>query len=61
MFISSTVAKQTNQKNDYIKPKGIDDEYSQRVILNYLEKFGRTTRANFKKILLDKLLDVLDE
>ncbi|MBU4486020.1 MAG: hypothetical protein KKD38_03755 [Candidatus Delongbacteria bacterium] len=49
------------QKSDYIKLKGIDDNYCQTIILDYLHKFGKGSRSDFVKILLDKLSDRLDE
>ena len=57
--ISSTVAKITGEKADYIKHRGIDDAYCQTIILEYLRKFGEGNREDFEKILLDKLPDVL--
>jgi ATP-dependent DNA helicase RecG len=59
-FISSTVAKQTEEKADYIKQRGIDDEYCQKIILDYLDKFKEGIKSDFEKVLLDKLPDVLD-
>ncbi|MDP2303830.1 MAG: putative DNA binding domain-containing protein [Ignavibacteria bacterium] len=58
--ISSTVAKATGEKADYIKQRGIDDGYCQKIILEYLNKFGEAKREDFEKVLLDKLPDVLD-
>jgi ATP-dependent DNA helicase RecG len=59
--ISSNVAKYTNQEDEYMKLRGIDDTYCQSIILEYLTKFKSATRADFEKILLDKLPDILDE
>ena len=61
LHISSDVAQVTDQRDDYIKLRGIDDTYCQNIILEYLGKFKSGTRADFEKILLDKLPDVLDE
>jgi len=58
--ISATVAKVTEEKADYIKQKGIDDQYCQKIILNYLTSFGEAQREDFEKILIEKLPDVLD-
>lgn len=57
--ISSTVASVTGEKADYIKQRGIDDAYCQKMILDYLKKFKNGTRVDFEKVLLDKLPDVL--
>ena len=61
LTISSNVAKYTDQKDEYIKMQGIDDVHYQAMIIKYLNKFRRGKRADFEKLLLDKLPDVLDE
>lgn len=57
--ISATVANVTGEKADYIKQRGIDDEYCQKMIFDYLKKFGEGKRKDFEQVLLDKLPDVL--
>ncbi|SMG47871.1 ATP-dependent DNA helicase RecG [Sphingobacterium psychroaquaticum] len=59
--ISSKVAAITGEKADYMKQRGIDDEYCQKMILDYLDKFSVGTKKDFDKLLLDKLPDVLNE
>ena len=54
-----SVAKVTGEQADYIKQRGIDDNYCQKMILDYLKKFKRGKRSDFEKVLLDKLPDVL--
>lgn len=58
--ISVNVAKITGEKADYIKQRGIDDDYCQKIITDYLKKFGEGKKMDFEKVLLDKLPDVLD-
>ncbi len=58
--ISSSVASATGEKADYIKQRGIDDSYCQKIILDYLKKFKKGRKSDFEKILLDKLPDILD-
>jgi len=60
VYISSKVAKHTNQEDDYIKLRGINDEYAKRIMIEYLKKFKIAIRADFEKLLLDKLPDILD-
>ena len=59
--IAASVARATGEKGNYIKQRGIDDEYCQKIIIDYLKKFGEGRRSDFDAILLDKLPDVLDE
>jgi len=59
--ISSQVAQKTGQKADYMNLKGIDDNYCKKIIVDYLHEFSEGKRADFEKILLDKLSGVLDE
>lgn len=59
--ISSQVASRTGQKADYMKLKGIDDEYCRKIITDYLRQFETGQRADFEKILMDKLPDILDD
>lgn len=60
IHISSSVANITGDKASYIKQRGIDDDYCQKIIIDYLERFETGKRADFEKILLDKLPDILD-
>lgn len=57
--ISVSVAQVTGEQVDYIKQRGIDDDYCQKMIFDYLKKFKKGKRADFEKVLLDKLPDVL--
>lgn len=58
--ISVSVAKATDERGTYIKQRGIDDDYCQKIILDYLTKFNSGKKEDFEKILLDKLPDVLN-
>lgn len=58
--ISANVAKAIGEKADYIKQRGIDDGYCQKMIVEYLNKFGTGSKKDFEGLLLDKLPDVLD-
>jgi ATP-dependent DNA helicase RecG len=60
-YISIDVAEKTDQKAEYIKHKGIDDEYCRKLIRDYLKKFKKGTRKDFDKLLLSKFSDVLNE
>jgi ATP-dependent DNA helicase RecG len=56
---SVSVAKVTGEEADYIKQRGIEDDYCQKMILDYLKKFKKGKRADFEMVLIDKLPDVL--
>ena len=58
LYISRTIAVDTNQENEYIKNKGIDDDYCKKIILDRL-KLGACKRKEFEDILLSKLPDGL--
>ena len=57
--ISSEVAKASGDKARYIKQRGIDDEFYEQLILQYLNKFQVASSADLKKLLLDKLPEIL--
>ena len=48
-------------KAQYIKNRGLDDEYYKKMILKYLKMFGKSPRKNIEEFLLDKLPDILTE
>lgn len=57
--ISSDVAEATGEKASYIKHKGLDDNYYEELILEYLRKFNTASSREFKELLIDKLPTVL--
>lgn len=59
-FISAKVADVAGQKARYIHNRGLDDQYYQRLVLDYLTQYGRAARADLDALLLAKLPDVLD-
>jgi ATP-dependent DNA helicase RecG len=61
LYISSKVAKHTNQEDNYIKLRGIDDAYAKKIMIDYLHEFNRAKRSDFFKVLVDKLPDILNE
>ena len=61
IYISSNVAKVTDQKNDYMKLKGINDDYAKKIMIDYLSEFKSAKKSDFVNILLDKLPDVLND
>ena len=61
LHISSNVANCTDQKDNYIKMKGIDDGHYQSLIIKYLKEFKTGKREDFERLLLDKLPEILDD
>jgi ATP-dependent DNA helicase RecG len=61
VYISLGIAEFVDAKAQYIKNKALDDQYYKDLIVNYLEQFGSGTKADFIKLLSDKLSDVLDD
>jgi len=61
LYVSSEIAEVTGQKLDYMKRRGIDDDYCKKMILDYLGKFNTASRVDFDELLLDKLHDDLSK
>ena len=61
IYLSADIAKTLEQKEQYVKNKGFDDEYYRNLIVKYLQKYESGTRENFRILLMDKLPDNLDE
>ena len=59
-YFAASVAEATGEKEDYIKLRGIDNDYCQKIIVDYLKNFGEGKRIDFEKILVNKLPDILD-
>jgi len=61
LFVSAKIAAVTDTKADYIKRRGIDKEYSKKLVLDYLVKFREATRQEINQILMDKLSNSLSD
>lgn len=59
LHVSASVAKVTAGKADYIRTRAQDDDYYCKLITDYLKKFGKASREEIDKLLLDKLSDAL--
>ena len=55
VYISSDIAKITNQEKDYIDNKGLDNAYYKDYILTYIKKFGKETREEINNLIYPKL------
>ena len=61
LHVSATVAKVTTSKADYILTRAQDDEFYVKLIIDYLDKFGKASREEINKLLWNKLSDALDD
>ena len=62
-FLSFKVIEPTNDpqlKADYIKNRGLDDDFSKKYLYDYI-KLGKVQRRDIEKFIWAKLPDVLDE
>ena len=60
LYVSASVAKVTASKAEYIRTRAQDDDYYCKLITDFIRKFGKASRDDINKLLLDKLSDALD-
>ena len=61
VYVSLEIAEIVDERAQYTKNKAMDDQYYKDLIINYLQQFGNGTKADFIKLLNDKLSDVLGD
>lgn len=61
LIVSEAVAAATDTMVDYLKKRGIDKAYAQKMVVELLQKQGQASRQDFDKLLLSKLSDALDD
>lgn len=61
LYLSAEVAKSIEDEAQYIRNKAFDDKYYRDLIIDYLNKFGKAQRKDFRRLLMNKLPDVLTE
>lgn len=61
VYIASHIAEATNSKADYIRNRGFDDAYYKQLILDFIKEYGKASKEDIDKLVLDKLSQVLDE
>lgn len=59
IYVSAKVAESMDTKAQYVKNKGFDDEYYKKLIVSYLETYGKGKKQDFVNLLIDKLPDML--
>lgn len=61
LIVSAAVAAATETVVDYLKKRGIDKAYCQRMVVELLENQGQASRQDIDNLLLAKLSDALDD
>ena len=61
IYISSKIAKITNEKEQYIYNIGLENDYYKKVILKYIAEYGQASRKEIINLLKEKLPSSLDE
>lgn len=61
LFVAAHIAAATDDKAQYIKNRAFDDAHYKKMVTEYLKKYGRASRQDINKLLMDKLSDVLSE
>lgn len=59
IFVSAKIAAVTGEKATYIKNRAFDKAHYKDMVVAYLRRFGRATRVDLNRLLLDKLSDAL--
>jgi ATP-dependent DNA helicase RecG len=57
--VSAGIAEATSRKADYIRTRGLDDEFFAKLLTEYLHQFGEASRKEINEFLLAKLSDAL--
>jgi len=61
LYVSSKIAKVTGNKVDYIKNRVLDDDYYEKLVIDYLHEFEKATRKEINELLYSKLSENFDE
>lgn len=61
IYISASLAGSIDEKAQYIKNKGFDDDYYRKLIVDFLKQFGKASKEDICNLLMSKLPDVLTD
>ena len=61
LHVSASVARKTGSEADYIRTRAQDDDHYCKLIIDYIAKFDKATRADINTLLWEKLSDGLDD
>jgi len=60
LYVSAKVAAAIETRADYIKRRAFDKNHYKKMIVEYLEKFTKASRADLDQLLMNKISDALD-
>ena len=60
LYVSAKVAAAIETRADYIKRRAFDKDHYKKMIVEYLEKFTKASRAELDQLLMNKISDALD-
>ena len=60
VYISAKIAESIDEKAQYVKNKGFNEEYYRNLVIEYLKQFKKASRDENRQLLMSKLPDVLD-
>ncbi|MDA3905693.1 MAG: putative DNA binding domain-containing protein [Bacteroidales bacterium] len=60
-YVSSTIAEVTGEKATYIKQRGFKDDHYKKMILEFIEKYGKATKNDIDNLLMEILPSVLND
>jgi ATP-dependent DNA helicase RecG len=61
LIVSANVAAASETVVDYLKKRGIDKAYGQKMVVELLQKQGQARRSDIDKLLCGKLSEALDD
>jgi ATP-dependent DNA helicase RecG len=61
IYVSAKVAEIIDEKAQYIKNRGQNDQYYKQMIIDYLKQWGKGSKKDFIELLGDKLPAILNE
>lgn len=61
IYISAKMAASLDEKAQYVKNKGFEEEAYQKWVISYLETYKKGKKQDFIELLKDKLPDTLDD
>lgn len=60
-FISSEIAKKTNEKVDYIKNRGLNTQFYKTKILQFIDQYQEATREEINNLIIEMLPGLLNQ